>query len=168
MSRITELFFFILCAGVISVQAGGVQFDRTFAPQAGLVCQYEMPARDQICLNGTWRFQGDENTAVPGGQLSAPDHWDQTPIKIPSPWNVNSFVMNSRVQGGDFCAYPSYPKSWEKLSAAWMEKTLKVPAAWNGKRTILRFGAVAGKMVVYVNGQYAGEASTFSSPKILT
>jgi beta-galactosidase len=147
----------MLHVGASSIVAQGVQFDRTFAPHDGLVCQYEKPAREEICLNGRWLFQGDENTEVPGEQSSAPQNWDKTPIKIPSPWNVNSFVMGDRVQGGDFCAYPSYPKSWENLHAAWMEKSLAVPKEWNGKKIVLHFGAVAGKMVVYVNGQRVGE-----------
>ena len=92
----------MLHVGASSIVAQGVQFDRTFAPQDGLVCQYEKPAREEICLNGTWPFQGDENTEVPGEQSSAPQNWDKTPIKIPSPWNVNSLVMGDRVQGGDF------------------------------------------------------------------
>src|ERR1039458_2175641 len=110
--------FSTLLLGVIVSQsnlflaaADGVEFNRVFAPQGGIVSQYEQPARDEICLNGAWLFQGDENTKVPGEQSSAPQNWDKTPIKIPSPWNVNSLVMGDRVQGGDFCAYPSYPKS---------------------------------------------------------
>ena len=137
--------------------APSVQFDRAFAPQAGLVCSYEKPARDEICLNGAWQFQGVENTDLPGDQPSVPPNWDSTPIKIPSPWNVNSFAMKERVQGGDFCAYPSYPKAWDNVRAAWMQKNVSVPKDWNGKRIILHFGAVAGKMAVYVNGQRVGE-----------
>ncbi len=83
--------------------------------------------------------------------------WDATAIKIPSPWNVNSFAMNLEEQGGDFLTYPSYPASWEKMSAAWMEKSFSVPMAWADERILLHFGAVAGKLVVYVNGERAGE-----------
>jgi Glycosyl hydrolases family 2, sugar binding domain/Glycosyl hydrolases family 2/Glycosyl hydrolases family 2, TIM barrel domain len=132
----------------------GVEFNRPFAPQAGLVCRYEEPMRQEICLNGHWRFQGDPNTTVPGKTIPPLGEWDKTEIKIPSPWNVNGFFAGQ--PGGDFRAYPSYPKAWENLRAAWMEKTVTVPKEWEGKRIILHFGAVAGKMVVYVNGQWAG------------
>jgi Glycosyl hydrolases family 2, sugar binding domain len=137
--------------------AGGVIFDRPFAPQEGLVSRYEAPVRQEICLNGLWRFQGDQDRSVPGEILPPLGAWDTTAIKIPSPWNVNSFSMNLNEQGGDFRTYLSYPTNWEKLPAAWMEKKVKVPSAWTGKRILLHFGAVAGDMVVYVNGQRAGE-----------
>ena len=71
---------------------------------------------------------------------------------MPTPfrWRRNAF-------GGDFRAFPSYPKSWENLQAAWMEKTVNVPNSWKGKRLVLHFGAVGGKMVVFVNGKRIGQ-----------
>lgn len=42
------LFFL---AGSWQVAAQGARFDRAFAPQDGLVSQYEQPAREEICLN---------------------------------------------------------------------------------------------------------------------
>ncbi len=141
----------------LGFRADGVQFDHLFAPQDGLVSRYEEPLRAEIYLNGRWKFQGDQNTEVPGAEASVSGAWEKTPIKIPSPWNVNSFAMTENVQGGDFRTYPSYPKEWEKLPAAWMEKEVTVPEAWAGQRVILHFGAVAGKLVVYVNGTRAGE-----------
>lgn len=136
-------------------EAQGVRFDRAFAPQSGLVCGYEEPFRQEICLNGYWRFQGVQNTAIPVETIPDPAAWNQTRIKIPSPWNVNGFFAGQ--PGGDFRAYPSYPKVWERLRAAWMEKTVNVPRDWQGKRIVLHFGAVAGDMTVYVNGKRVGE-----------
>src|ERR1051325_673826 len=40
-------------------------FDRVFAPQDGLVSSYEKPARAEICLNGSWKFQADTDTSIP-------------------------------------------------------------------------------------------------------
>ena len=136
-------------------EAQSVKFNRAFAPQAGLVCRYEEPFRHSICLNGQWRFQGAQNTAIPGETNPDLGDWDKTRIKIPSPWNVNGFFTGQ--PGGDFRAYPSYPKEWENLHAAWMEKTVTVPRAWQGKRVVLHFSAVAGDITVYVNGKRAGE-----------
>jgi beta-galactosidase/beta-glucuronidase len=153
--------YWLLLAGFLvfqrvafSAQAECVHFDRPFAPQSGLVCRYEEPLRQEICLNGHWRFQGDADASVPGETIPPLATWDKTEIKIPSPWNVNGFFAGQ--PGGDFRAYPSYPTEWETLRAAWMEKTVTVPKDWEGKRIILHFGAVAGRMVVYVNGQWAG------------
>jgi len=144
-------------SGVFLSAAEKVEFNRAFAPQDGLVSQYEEPDRREICLNGRWQFQGDEDKTVPGGTLPPLGTWDTVAIKIPSPWNVNSFSMDLDVQGGDFRAYPSYPKEWEKLTAAWMEKKVNVPDDWHDRRMLLHFGAVAGRLVVYVNGKRAGE-----------
>jgi hypothetical protein len=148
------LFFL---AGSWPVAAQGVRFDRAFAPQDGLVSQYEQPARDEICLNGSWRFQGDTDRSVPGDTAPQLGAWDQVAIKIPSPWNVNAFSMEGNMPGGDFRAYPSYPREWEIIQAGWMEKTVTVPQSWDGQRIVLHFGAVGGKLVVYVNGQRAGD-----------
>ena len=154
----------ILLLGILFFQADTsrtfaekIVFGAAFAPQEGLVSKYEEPARQEICLNGSWRFQGDEDTGIPGEAAPQPDKWDGVAIKIPSPWNVNAFSMDGGMPGGDFRAYPSYPKAWENLRAAWMEKIVKVPENWGGKRIILHFGAVAGRLVVYVNGKRAGE-----------
>jgi hypothetical protein len=146
-----------LLAGLLPHASGQVLFPRAFAPQDGLVSQYETPARADLCLNGNWQFQGTEDTTVPESAAPQLGDWDAVAIKIPSPWNVNAFSMNSEMPGGDFRAYPSYPKAWESLPAAWMERSVNVPAAWSGKRIVLHFGAVGGKLVVYVNGQRVGD-----------
>lgn len=164
MAKKLALIFNTICpfllTGILAVPmalAGGVEFNHPFAPQDGLVCQYEEPARQEICLNGSWRLQGDKDTGIPGDSVPPLGAWDDVAIKIPSPWNVNSFSMTGNEQGGDFRTYPSYPTNWEKLPAAWMETTLNVPSSWSDKRIILHFGAVAGDLVVYVNGQRAGK-----------
>ena len=150
--------FLLAClAGLAICAEGGVLFPRPFAPPDGLVSKYENPARAEICLNGSWQFQGTEDTTVPESAAPQLGNWDAVAIKIPSPWNVNAFSMDGGMPGGDFRAYPSYPKAWESLRAAWMEREVKVPNAWNGKRIVLHFGAVGGKLVVYVNGQRVGD-----------
>lgn len=132
-------------------------FDRAFAPQDGLVNRYEESARAEICLNGSWQFQADSDKTIPGDTIPSLTAWDKVAIKIPSPWNVNAFSMQNGMPGGDFRAYPSYPKEWETADAAWMQKTVNVPDAWKDKQIILRFGAVGGKIAVYVNGRRVGE-----------
>src|ERR1017187_6645184 len=103
--------FSTLLLGVIVSQsnlflaaADGVEFNRSFAPQGGIVSQYEQPAREEICLNGSWRFQGDNDLTVPGETAPQLGAWDNVAIKIPSPWNVNAFSMQNNMPGGDFRA----------------------------------------------------------------
>ena len=141
----------------LSAFADKVIFPHAFAPQDGLVSPYEEPMRQELCLNGSWQFQGTDDIAVPGADVPALGDWDPVAIKIPSPWNVNAFSMNGDMPGGDFRTYPSYPKAWEKVPVAWMQRTVKVPLDWQTRRIVLHFGAVGGRVVVYVNGQRMGD-----------
>ena len=139
-----------------------IVFHRRFAPSEGLVAAPEQPFRQEICLNGTWQFQpvplpsgytpniGDPPTLAP----PAADQWDTTPIKVPSPWNVNAFNVGD---GGDFRCYPSYPKSWESAQMGWLKHSFRVPVSWTGKRLFLHFDAIAGDADIYVNGHKIGE-----------
>lgn len=140
---------------LLSASAQKITFDRPFAPQQGFVVETERPCRDEICLNGYWQFMPVETSGMSEDELKAPQFpkhpiWDTTPLKVPSPWNVNSF---SRGGGGDFVAYPSYPAAWEEVQAAWMRKTVRIPHDWDGERIVLHFEAVAGYSKVYVDGE---------------
>ena len=135
-----------------------IVFQRAFAPSEGGVKAPEAAYRQEICLNGSWRFQpipvpteykpnqGDAPTLPP----PAPGRWEKTALKVPSPWNVNAF---NRDDGGDFRCYPSYPQAWDTVEMGWLERSFRVPAAWKGKRLLLHFEAVAGDAVVSVNGK---------------
>ncbi|MDB6019219.1 MAG: hypothetical protein JWR19_3708 [Pedosphaera sp.] len=68
----------MILMGVLTLQlapAGGVEFNRSFAPQADLVRQYEEPARQQICLNGAWHFQGNQDKMVSSKMAPQPGAW---------------------------------------------------------------------------------------------
>jgi len=110
--------------------AEGVKFTRAFAPQAGLVSQYEESARQEICLNGSWQFQGTADTSVP----NAESIWsrpmgacrDQDSLALERKFILDGFGRAGR----RFRAYPSYPKEWENVKAAWMQKTVMIPKDW--------------------------------------
>jgi beta-galactosidase len=138
-------------------------FKRDFAPQEGLLAPVEKRHRNEICLNGSWQFQPValpdrfEQGKSPLPELTAlvANQWEKTPIRIPSPWNVNSFPDDSGL-GGDFRTYPSYPDSWKKAQMGWLRRNFSVPGNWKGKRLLLHFGAVAGATEVFVNGKSVG------------
>jgi beta-galactosidase len=150
---------------IVSSRAAQVKFERPFAPAAhGVVHESERPYREEICLNGRWDFQA---VPVPSGYVRMtgkppalpdpqPDAWDQVPIKIPSPWNVNAFQKYPGVipNAADYRYYPSYPEAWEKVEMAWMRKRFTVPGDWAGRDIHLHFEAVAGECEVRVNGKY--------------
>jgi len=135
-----------------------------FAPSEGYISKIESSFREEICLNGRWDFQP---VALPAdyrqGKGSAPElpmpdagTWDSVKIKIPSPWNINSFA-NNNLEGPDHRNYPSYPERWNNVKMAWMRKTVTIPAGWTGKYIFLHFEAVAGFAEVYVNAKKVAE-----------
>lgn len=143
-------------------------FTRPFAPHEGKVPAIEHPYRGEICLNGLWQFMpvdcNAQNGIVP--ELSQPkdEKWEQIPIRIPSPWNVNSFGQCPESPGGDFVCFPSYPKAWNNVKSAWMCKTVFVPNDWKKNRIVLCFNAVAGRAIVMVNRKKVGENFEFFLP----
>ncbi|MGA3170441.1 MAG: sugar-binding domain-containing protein [Chthoniobacteraceae bacterium] len=160
-----RLSFLLLLALPWLASAAGprVEFSAPFAPSEDFVKPVEKPYRADLCLNGLWQFQP---VALPDwfqeGRDPTPDlppasasGWAATPIRIPSPWNVNSFADQDG-EGGDFCTFPSYPAAWEQVKMGWLRKTFTVPAAWRGRRIQLHFGAVAGDARILLNGQPVG------------
>jgi hypothetical protein len=107
--------------------------------------------RKLICLNGEWQFQPDS------GALQFPPSsatWSKTKIRIPSPWNVNSFFPE---KGGDFRCYPSYPKEWETTSAGWHRREFIVPHQWKNSQIVLHFEGVHYYCEIYINGKLVGK-----------
>lgn len=169
MSRILLMAPILL--GALPAQAR-VEFKGVFAPTDNIVAAPERPLRQSLCLNGRWQFQP---VKVPAGfvrdtgtppVLSAPhaNGWETTAIKIPSPWNVNTWGNGRHVGAGtdkpyapDSVYYPSYPASWEGAEMGWLRRSFSVPPSWKGKRVVLHFEAVAGDAQVIVNGKAVGE-----------
>lgn len=160
-----------LCGALHAEDAGKVVFSRPFAPADPIIAPQEQPYRDGLLLNGRWQFQAmplptgfqrDQGNPPP---LPPPisDRWDTVPIKIPSPWNVNTWGNGRDVGAGTNRPYaasslyfPSYPVAWDHAEMAWMRRRFRVPHRWAGKRLVLHFEAVAGDCDVLVNGHAAG------------
>lgn len=157
------LLFAITSFFVLGISFGQhLEYTSEFAPSESRVKPAEGPYREDICLNGLWQFQPlslpagfREGIDAPPGLPPVGTGWDKTPIRIPSPWNVNSFA-DQHGQGGDFRSYPSYPTAWENVKMGWLRKKFKVPSDWKSKEIILHFEAVAGDVGVLVNGKPAG------------
>lgn len=157
--KIALLFLIVNILPFQLLVSQNTRFYRDFAPQEGLVKHVEKPLRDELCLNGQWQFMPVElsnNVSLDEikFQKLPVSSWDKTPIKIPSPWNVNGFTNG---EGGDFRSFPSYPKSWNDAKSGWLKKTIKVPSDWSDNRIILHFEAVAGYAKVFVNGHEVGD-----------
>jgi beta-galactosidase len=154
-----------------SAQAEPLLFTNDFAPMEGYLKPVEQPARQEICLNGSWQFQPVEipagwvpNQGVPPELPLPGPAWEATPIRIPSPWNVNTYGCGRQVGAGtshpywpDSICFPSYPPAWDGVPMGWLRRTFRVPTAWHDKRVLLHFEAVAGDCQVLLNGRPAGE-----------
>jgi beta-galactosidase len=147
---IVLVIFFVVSA----VTVKGITYRHVFNPMQGMVKDSEKPFRNEICINGKWKFMPVYNAKALDFKLPEHFSWESTDIKIPSPWNVNDFTDK---QGGDFVAYPSYPQKWEKAKIGWMKKDIVVPENWKDKQLLLHFDGVMGKALVYVNGKLAAE-----------
>lgn len=158
-------WFLVILVWVLGLnsQAQLLKNPMEYAPSEGLVKPVEQPFRQEICLNGLWDFQPislpakfregyDPTPALPDVTETG---WEKTPVKVPSPWNVNSFADKDGL-GSDFRCYPSYPKAWESIKMGWLRKKFTVPAQWKGCRMLLHFDAVAGDAVITVNGKRMG------------
>lgn len=157
---------------LLEIMSVALAFCGDFSPQEGVVAKPETEFRHELCLNGEWRFQP---VPVPHGyefdrgvlpELPPPasDKWENVPIKIPSPWNVNHWGNGPKVGPGtdrpytpDSVYYPSYPENWIHYHQAWMERTFMIPGSWpRNHRVVLHFESVAGMCRVLVNGKPAG------------
>ena len=139
--------------------SAGVRITGVFAPAENLVKSVEKPYRQDICLSGAWEFQPVSlPPSFQSGKGSAPllppaeaNRWEEKPVYVPSPWNVNSFA-DHHGEGGDFRCYPSYPAAWEQAEMGWLRKNFTVPLDWKGRRVFLHFDAVAGSVEIVLNG----------------
>ncbi|MBE6768615.1 MAG: hypothetical protein E7549_06870 [Ruminococcaceae bacterium] len=112
------------------------------------------------CLNGLWEF-----SCATASLEAVPSVWDSVPIKVPSPFNVNSFSggypRNTAgeeyfVSGADFRLYPEYPLSWDAAQVGFYRRRFFVGEESRGHRLFLQFDAVAYQTVFYLNGRLIG------------
>lgn len=149
----TLAFFFFSCQHQNNIP-GDRHYQHPFSPLPGMVSSEELPYRDELCLNGQWSFMPVYGNDIGAFKLPGQFSWDPVKIRIPSPWNVNSFASGD---GGDFRTFPSYPKAWENATIGWMKRELVLPESWSKKIITLHFEAIAGLSRIYINGKLAGE-----------
>jgi hypothetical protein len=161
--RLRFFAFIVVASGTIPcLFAQQIRFTREFAPTGEFVTQQEKPFRESLCLNGEWQFLPVEKAEKLGIEkiknpvLPENPDWERTPVKVPSPWNVNSFAAGNGT-GGDFLTYPSYPKKWESIRAGWLMRTIPYKKEWKGKRLILHFEAIGGYTQIFINKHKVAE-----------
>ncbi len=156
--------FIAFLGGPVGMAMASTEFHHAFAPTGEYVSAPEQQYRHDLCLNGSWQFQpmalpnNFHEGVDPAPELPLPvtSGWETVAVKVPSPWNVNSFA-DRRGLGGDFHTFPSYPAAWESVEMGWLRRTVQIPLDWKDNRVLLHFAAVAGDVRILVNGKDAGK-----------
>ncbi|HTV03232.1 MAG TPA: glycoside hydrolase family 2 TIM barrel-domain containing protein [Luteitalea sp.] len=110
--------------------------------------QPQFERKDWVNLNGPWRFAFDDgNTGLREAWYGAGRSFDKQ-IVVP-------FAFESQKSGiGDTTFHP----------VVWYQREITVPAAWKGRRVLLKFGAVDYYATVWLNGQKVGDHEGGSTP----
>lgn len=96
----------------------------------------ENEVREVKDLCGVWKFKADWKGS--GRQENWQQKLPEDTIAMPVPSSYNDMTQDSRLR--DF------------IGDVWYETEFYVPAGWQGKRVVLRFGSATHKAQVWVNG----------------
>jgi beta-galactosidase/beta-glucuronidase len=103
---------------------------------------------DWLTLNGEWQFAFDDADA------GLDNHWNSGDTRFEKRITV-PFCFESKLSGiADTGFHP-----W-----VWYSRRIDLPAAWQGRRVLLHFGAVDYQAMVWVNGQLAGSHEGGNTP----
>src|SRR5436190_19047427 len=88
-------------------------------------------------LNGRWDFEYDDKN------VGLAENWSAGARKLTRAITVPFAPETSKSGIGDTSFHP----------VVWYRRAFSIPAAWNGRRVILHFGAVDYRAQVWVNGR---------------
>ncbi len=108
--------------------------------------------REQIVLNGIWRFVPLLDTAEtkPSGGAAY--------IRVPGSWSPGSLLpglVTPRGKGPAWRRWGNGDSKW----AAWYQRKIKIPPGWDGRAIIVRLERVSTDAIVYANGIKCGGVS---------
>ncbi|MBR4229363.1 MAG: hypothetical protein IKR83_01480 [Bacteroidales bacterium] len=113
----------------------------------------------RMCLNGTWRFAYFD---TPDEATLNPRKWDT--IRVPGNIELQGFGVPVYVNmRNEFPSNPPYaPIDYNPTGV--YARDFNLPAAWQGRRTIVKFGAVKSAMYLYINGREVGYSQDSKTP----
>ena len=119
-----------------------------------------------ISLNGQWKFKwlADTPTKAESFFLDSYDvsKWDE--IKVPANWELEGYgfpiYLNEQYI---FEKNPPYIPTKDNAVGHY-RKSFTLPINWQSNRVVLHFGAVAGAMTVWANGQEVGYSEGSKTP----
>lgn len=113
----------------------------------------------RITLNGTWNFRFYDNPS----QVSLnPSRWDT--IKVPGNVELQGYGVPVYVNmRNEFPSNPPYAPTDYNPTYIYA-RSFTLPTAWQGRRTIIKFGAVKSAMYLYINGREVGYSEDSKTP----
>ena len=104
---------------------------------------------DWVNLNGTWTYTFDFGRTGEARNLANSKGFDGN-ITVP-------FCPESSLSGVQYVDF---------INSIWYQRTLNIPAAWEGKKILLNFGAVDYEATIYIDGRavetHYGAGSSFA------
>lgn len=116
------------------------------------------PSPFVLSLDGKWRFQLSPSPAQRPDSFFADKYdvggWKE--IKVPAHWQTEGFdrFIFTDVEY-PIPVNPPYPPEHDNPVGSY-RRSFRVPDNWNGKRVVLRFGAVNSFFYCWINGRYVG------------
>ena len=164
----------IVCLAVFATVQGQPYWDNLEVYRLNKVQPHDRIIPDggqwRILLNGTWQFAFFDN---PSQATITPSRWDS--IRVPGNMELqgygipvyvnmkNEFPVGDRQGANVHKANPPHaPTGYNPVGVYARDFTL--PASWQGRRTIIKFGAVKSAMYLYINGREVGYSQDSKTP----
>ncbi len=127
----------------------------------------KLAAHDRVVPEGAWRMKldgiwGFRYYSTPDEASITPDHWDS--IRVPGNIELQGYGVPVYVNmRNEFPSNPPHAPTDFNPTGVYACNFI-VPPAWQGRRVIVKFGAVKSAMYLYVNGQEVGYSEDSKTP----
>ncbi len=115
-----------------------------------------------LSLHGNWKFNWVENADQRPTDFFKTDLDDSAwgTMPVPGMWELNGYgdaeyVNSGFAWRGHFNQKPPQVPTKDNHVGSY-RRSLRIPADWDGKQIVARFGSVTSCIYLYVNGQFAG------------
>ena len=119
-------------------------------------------SKNFLSLHGNWKFKWVENADRRPTDFYKTDLDDSAwgTMPVPGMWELNGYgdaeyVNSGFAWRGHFDQKPPQVPTKDNHVGSY-RRSFRIPADWNGKQVVARFGSVTSCIYLYVNGQFVG------------